>query len=259
MHNDDRPVGRLLSRREALAVFGASATASLVPGAQAQTAPESRVLDTPDCIAQPAQTEGPYFVDQVLERSDIRVDPATGTISAGALLALQFVVSRVAPSGDCVVLPDAQVDVWHCDALGRYSDTRDRDSDTTGHQFLRGYQITDRRGIVGFDTIYPGWYRGRAVHIHFKVRTPGDSGRTDEFTSQLYFGDELTDRVHTRAPYASKKGQRLLNARDMIFREGGTQLVLPVTETNGGYAATFRIAMRPGESRDLRFGPRRRS
>ena len=78
MHNDDRPVGRFLSRREALALFGASATASLAPRAQAQTAPDSRVLETPDCIAQPQQTEGPYFVDKVLERSDIRIDPATG-------------------------------------------------------------------------------------------------------------------------------------------------------------------------------------
>ena len=245
MHDDDKPIGRLLRRREVLALVSAAATASLAPSAQAQTAPESRVLETPDCIAQPAQTEGPYFVDTVLERSDIRVDPATGIVSAGAPLALQFVFSRMTPNGECVVLPGAQVDIWHCDALGRYSDTRDRETDTTGHQFLRGYQITDRRGIARFNTIYPGWYRGRAVHIHFKVRTPGEDGRTDEFTSQLYFADDLTDRVHAREPYASKKGQRLLNARDMIFREGGTQLVLPVLETNGGYDATFRIAMRP--------------
>ena len=155
------------------------------------------------------------------------------------------------------MLPGAQVDIWHCDALGLYSEARDRETDTTGHQFLRGYQITDRRGAVRFNTVYPGWYRGRAVHIHFKVRTPGENGRTDEFTSQLYFPDELTDRVHAREPYAAKKGQRLLNARDMIFREGGTQLVLPVLETNGGYAATFRIAMRPGEP-EAPFGPRGR-
>ena len=77
---------------------------------------------------------------------------------------------------------------------------------------------------------------------------------TDEFTSQLYFPDELTDRVHAREPYAANKGQRLLNSRDMIFREGGTQLILPVVETEGGYAATYRIAMRPGESRRVPFG-----
>ena len=83
------------------------------------------------------------------------------------------------------------------------------------------------------------------MHIHFKVRAPGENGRTDEFTSQLYFQDELTDRVHAAQPYADNRGQRLLNSRDMIFREGGTQLLLPVVERQGGYAATYRIAMRP--------------
>ena len=107
----------------------------------------------------------------------------------------------------------------------------------------------EQTNAVNAPTIYPGWYRGRAVHIHFKVRVPGDNGLVDEFTSQLYFPDKLTDRVHARAPYASNKGQRLLNSRDMIFREGGTQLVLPVVEENGGYAATYRIAMRPGSRR----------
>jgi hypothetical protein len=83
------------------------------------------------------------------------------------------------------------------------------------------------------------------VHIHFKIRTPGESGRIDEFTSQLYFQDELTDRVHAAPPYAANRGQRLLNSRDMIFRDGGTQLILPVVEEKGAYSATYRIAMRP--------------
>jgi protocatechuate 3,4-dioxygenase beta subunit len=145
------------------------------------------------------------------------------------------------------VLANAQVDIWHCDAAGVYSDVRDRRFDTTGQKFLRGFQTTDASGVARFTTIYPGWYSGRAVHIHFKVRTPGANGRTDEFTSQLYFDDALSDRVHATAPYANHKGQRLLNARDMIFREGGPKLVLPAVESGSGYAATFRIAMRPGE------------
>jgi hypothetical protein len=80
----------------------------------------------------------------------------------------------------------------------------------------------------------------------------------DEFTSQLYFADELTDRVHANQPYAAHKGQRLLNSRDMIFREGATQLVLPVIEAEDGYEATYRIAMRPGVSRRIPFGRSRR-
>ncbi len=258
MHNDDRPIGRFLSRREALALFGASATASLAHRASAQSGESSRLLEMPDCVAQPEQTEGPYFVDKVLERSDIRLDPATGRLSAGAPLALQFVLSKVTSTGACAVLPGAQVDIWHCDALGVYSDVRDRSGDTVGQQFLRGYQVSDETGLVRFTTMYPGWYRGRAVHIHFKIRVPGEGGGTDEFTSQLYFSDELTDRVHATQPYAANKGQRLLNSRDMIFREGGTQLILPVVEEGGGYAATYRIAMRPGASSRAPVGPRPR-
>ena len=249
MHDDDRPVGRTLSRRAILGLFGASA-ASLAPGAMAKSRAVDPLLAMADCIAQPEQTEGPYFVGKALQRSDIRLDPSTGNVSAGAALALQFVLSKVMSSGACAVLPGAQVDIWHCDATGRYSDVSDRTADTRGHQFLRGYQVSDADGLVRFASIYPGWYRGRAVHIHFKVRTPGENGGTDEFTSQLYFPDELTDRVHASEPYASNRGQRLLNTRDMIFREGGTQLILPIVEQAGGYAATFRIAMRPSHRSD---------
>jgi protocatechuate 3,4-dioxygenase beta subunit len=244
MHHDDRLVGRFLSRREAMALFAASATAALGHTVHAQARGDEVPPGSPDCVAQPEQTEGPYFVDTVLERSDIRHDPTTGRISAGAPLALQLVLSQVTPAGACAVLPGAQVDIWQCDAVGVYSDVDDRSANTIGQRFLRGYQVSDAAGVVRFTTIYPGWYRGRAVHVHFKVRVPSVNGITDELTSQLYFPDDLTDRVHARAPYAAHKGQRLLNSRDMIFRDGGTQLVLPVVESGVGYAATYRIAMR---------------
>jgi protocatechuate 3,4-dioxygenase beta subunit len=254
MHNDDRPIGHILTRRQALALFGATATASVAHQVGAQARDAARTPALPDCIAQPEQTEGPYFVDRALERADIRPDPASGRISPGAPLALQFVLSRITEGGVCALLPDARVDIWHCDALGVYSNVEDRYNNTLGQQFLRGYQVTNESGIVRFTTIYPGWYRGRAVHIHFKVRAPGKNGLTDEFTSQLYFPDELTDRVHAVEPYAAHKGQRLLNSRDMIFREGATQLVLPIVETQEGHAATYRIAMRPGTHRAVPFG-----
>jgi protocatechuate 3,4-dioxygenase beta subunit len=257
MHNDDRPIGRLLSRRRALSLFGASAAATLAHHASA--IPSDPLLAVaPDCIALPEQTEGPYFVDRALERSDISRDPATGRITPGAPLALRFELSQFTPEGDCLVLTNAQVDIWHCDALGVYSDVEDRHGSAGGEMFLRGYQVSDAHGVVQFSTIYPGWYPGRAVHIHFKVRVPAAGGRTDEFTSQLYFKDELTDRVHAREPYSARRGQRLLNSRDMIFREGGSQLVLPVIEAEGRYAAMFRIAMQPAESRGVPAGRRLR-
>jgi protocatechuate 3,4-dioxygenase beta subunit len=210
----------------------------------------------PDCIAIPEQTEGPYFVDQALERADIRVDPATGRRTPGVPLALRFELSQITPEGQCVVLPNAQFDIWHCDAVGAYSGVEDRRSSTAGEMFLRGYQRSDDGGVVQFTTIYPGWYSGRAVHIHFKIRVLTAARRTDEFTSQLYFSDDLTDRIHAREPYSTHRGQRLLNSRDMIFRESGSQLVLPVVATENAYEATFRIAMQPGQPRSA--GPGRR-
>jgi protocatechuate 3,4-dioxygenase beta subunit len=121
------------------------------------------------CIVRPQQTEGPYFVDEGLNRSDIRSDPATGSVKPGVPLTLQFQVSQVGANA-CVPLAGAIVDVWHCDAAGAYSDVADRNANTLGQKFLRGSQVTNADGTVEFTTIYPGWYPGRTVHIHFKIR-----------------------------------------------------------------------------------------
>ena len=179
MHNDDSMIGRLLTRRELVALFGASAVAAMahrVSGQAAQAGAGSAGL--PACVVVPQQTEGPYFVDEKLLRSDIRADSSTGAVKAGAPLALAIKVSQVTPDGGCAPLPGAQVDFWQCDAMGAYSDVTDKLFDTKGQKFLRGHQITDAAGGVKFVTIYPGWYPGRAVHIHFKVRTEpgGDAG-----------------------------------------------------------------------------------
>jgi protocatechuate 3,4-dioxygenase beta subunit len=101
---------------------------------------------------------------------------------------------------------------------------------------------------VKFVTIYPGWYPGRAVHIHFKVRTAAAAaGSAYEFTSQFYFDEAFTDRVFTRAPYSTHTGARTKNERDGIYQQGGSQLMLAATEQGDGYAAAFNIAMRPGD------------
>lgn len=245
MHNDDKPLGRLLSRRRALAFFG-TAAASIAHGSPRAASSGPLLAAAPDCIAIPEQTECPYFVDAALERSDIRFDPATSGHTPGATLTLRFELSQIAPAGQCIVLPNAQFDIWHCDAVGEYSGADEGRDSAAEQMFLRGYQRSGEDGVVQFTTIYPGWYPGRAVHIHLKIRVPAAGGRIDEFTSQLYFSDDLTDRVHAKAPYSAHRGQRLLNSRDMIFREGGGQLVLPVVEAEDTYQATFRIAMQPG-------------
>jgi protocatechuate 3,4-dioxygenase beta subunit len=186
--------------------------------------------------------EGPYFVDEALHRSDIRSDPADGRVRPGTPLALTFQVMRLSV-GNCRPLPDAQVDIWHCDATGVYSDVQDPWFNTIGRKFLRGHQITDMRGEVRFVTIYPGWYLGRTVHIHFKIRTELLARRSFDFTSQLYFDDEVTDRAHAAPPYAERGPRTARNRHDRIFWHGGDQLILTPTPAADGYAATFSIGL----------------
>jgi protocatechuate 3,4-dioxygenase beta subunit len=165
----------------------------------------------------------------------------------GARLDLVFEVSRV-NGGGCEPLAGALVDVWQCDALGAYSGVRDMNSrfDTVGQKFLRGHQRTDSSGTASFVTIYPGWYEGRAVHVHFKIRVPRSGGGAHDFTSQLYFDDALSDRVFEQQPYAQKGQGRIPNARDGIFRRGGDQLMLEVEPRGETYATSFAIGLQLG-------------
>jgi protocatechuate 3,4-dioxygenase beta subunit len=255
MDDDDRPIGRILSRREVLALLGGSGAALLAacaPGALASPSPSTSAQATsaaattaaaassaattlPSCIVRPAVTEGPYFVDEKLNRSDIRSDPTNGTVKTGAPLTLTFLVSRVSGSS-CAALSGATVDIWHCDALGVYSDASDASFNTRGQKFLRGYQTTDASGKAQFTTIYPGWYQGRAVHVHFKIRTG-----TSEFTSQLFFDDALNTQVFAAAPYSQKGAQGVMkNASDGIY---SSKLLLTVTKSADAYAATFDIGL----------------
>jgi protocatechuate 3,4-dioxygenase beta subunit len=242
MDRDDTPVGRVLSRREALTVLGASGIALLAVRTRqglAWTDPKHRV---PSCVARPEQTEGPYFVDEMLKRSDIRADPGSSVVKEGTHLALTLVVAGLR-AGSCAPVAGAHVDVWHCDAAGVYSGVEDPRFDTRGQSFLRGYQLTGQAGEARFRTIYPGWYSGRAVHIHFKIRTDPGAAQGHEFTSQLYFDDELTSRVLSRMPYSAKAGKRDQNGDDRIFARGGDQLLLSPKPAGDGYAARFEVGL----------------
>jgi protocatechuate 3,4-dioxygenase beta subunit len=234
-----RREGIVLRRRQVIAAAGASLLAGSV--ALARAAPRTSSLA---CVVRPQQIEGPYFVDEKLNRSDIRPDPRTKVMSEGVPLSLTFKVSRTEGSG-CLPLAGAQVDVWHCDAEGLYSDTDDFQDDTRGFKFLRGYQITDRNGAASFTTIFPGWYPGRTVHIHFKIRVgpQGKGAGGKAFTSQIYFDDALTDVIHTQLPY-SKRGQRKVrNNRDVVSLIGGSKLILPLREQKKGYAGIFEVSL----------------
>ena len=225
---------RRVTRREALFLIGGAMLASQVHGQDGMARPAG-------CILTPQQTEGPYFVDERLRRADIRTHPSDGSVTAGIPLRLSLRI--LSADAACAPVAGAIVDLWHCDADGRYSDTTDSGFDTSGRKFLRGYQVSADDGKVQFLTIYPGWYRGRTVHIHFKVRARTASGREHEFTSQLYFDDAVTDTAHAHAPYAGRRVRRTRNEEDGIFRRGGAQLLLTPVASANGYAASFDVGI----------------
>lgn len=267
MDADDILKGRILSRREILGLLGVAGGAFLIAcsgdntlspqstgsagrdevptgtvGATSRNpAPPANSTPVPSCVVLPELTEGPYFVDTQLDRSDIRADPTTGVLREGAELTLALNVLSVA-GGSCSPMAGAMVDIWQCDALGVYSGVQDNAQgfNTMGQKFLRGYQTSDGNGQVRFSTIYPGWYPGRATHIHFKIRK-GD----EEFTSQFFFDDAMSNEVNnTMAPYSQKGATgRTQNARDGIFNQSNGMLLLNVQKSGSAYAATFDIGI----------------
>lgn len=215
---------------------------------------------TPTCVLSPETVEGPYYVDEALVRRDITED------REGVPVTLRI---HVAHATECTPIRGAIVDIWHCDAGGWYSghlDTSpddppggpggpggsggppptgeptagDADDDerddrippTDPSRFLRGTLRTDRHGAVEFRTIYPGWYTGRAIHIHLKVHVGG----LEVHTGQLYFPEKLNEAIAALPPYAEHTGaKRLANEEDFIFvQQGGAQTVLRVTPARRG-------------------------
>jgi protocatechuate 3,4-dioxygenase beta subunit len=228
MENDDKLVGQILSRREALKILGVGSAAFLTAGAIHSNTIDSlsSITNSPlDCVVRPELTIGTHFIDDQLNRSDIRSEPSDHSIKTGVPLKLNILVSSLGQRS-CTPLQGAKVDIWHCDALGYYSGITNPAFDTTGLKYLRSYQMTNEKGAVQFQTIYPGWYSGRAVHIHFTIRTKGLNTQDYQFTSQLFFDDLVTDKVHTLKPYADKPQRNTRNQDDALFNAGGRQLLL---------------------------------
>ena len=144
------------------------------------------------------------------------------------------------------MLQGAQVDIWHCDASGIYSDVQ---GSTAGQNFLRGYQVTDASGVARFTTIYPGWYSGRAVHIHVKVRLfDASNNTTTEATTQVFFDDTITDTVYKNvSPYSGRSTRDTRNSADNIY---GNQTVLLLSlsgDTASGFTGTIPLGVRVGQ------------
>src|ERR1041385_941409 len=178
------------------------------------------------CFLYPQQTEGPFYLDLDLLRSDITEG------KPGAPMALEITVLR---QNGCAAIQNALVDVWQCDADGVYAGFPGQlgGVDTTGSKFLRGTQATGADGKVLFHTIYPGWYPGRTTHIHFKVHLSA----TSQVTSQMYFPEDVTVSVYQDAPYAARGQKDTSNSADSIAQTGGMPPVLAVTREASGLVA----------------------
>src|SRR5215510_10598890 len=217
-----------ITRRQALGLIGVAGAASLM----------ARRAWTASCSVTPAETEGPYWVDEGLDRSDITVDPSDGSVRPGLPLRLDLRVVRADAS--CAPAAGVRVDVWHCDASGLYSD--ESANGTVGKKFLRGYQTTDVNGAVRFKTIYPGWYSGRTIHVHFRIRTFDGSAATTNFTSQLFFDDAISNQVLAQSPYNTRGTTRdTTNANDGIYTSA--TLLSLASDGSGGYVGTFDVAL----------------
>jgi protocatechuate 3,4-dioxygenase beta subunit len=179
------------------------------------------------CVLTPELTEGPYYIAGEKLRRDIREG------HPGTLLALHLTVLNAAT---CAPIKGAAVDIWHADAAGNYSGFG---SDTSSRTFLRGIQKTDQNGLALFTTIYPGWYQGRAVHIHVKVHVGGSVMHT----GQLFFPDTLTREVYKGAPYAARGNPSTTDAQDSIYVNGGRRGLLALKKSGAGYVGTIAMGV----------------
>jgi protocatechuate 3,4-dioxygenase beta subunit len=209
-------------------------------------------------VATPEETEGPYWVDEQLNRSDLQVDPSDNSVQAGFPLVFTVTVSSLA-SGAIAPLSGAIVDIWHCNVLGIYSDESaynpgggDGTVVTTGKKFLRGYQISNTKGQVRFLSIYPGWYTSRTAHIHCRVRIGGFTSPTTNFTTQFFFPDTLTDQVYLTSPYNQRTSARdTYNTSDSVYTgldcatnaESGSESMFNITTTSAYASASYNVIL----------------
>jgi protocatechuate 3,4-dioxygenase beta subunit len=237
------------TRRRLLALLGALGVSPLLGlDTRPSAATTSRTASDTSCVLSPAMTEGPFFVDEKLNRSDLVARSSRPGIAQGMPLTLDLQLRNVAAAG-CLPVAGVQVDIWHCDAVGEYSDVTGGmgQQGTSGQTFLRGYQVSDANGRVTFKTIYPGWYPGRTIHIHVKARTFDAAGnRTYDFTTQLFFDDAVSDAVMSVAPYDVRGIRRTRNSNENIYANQPAamlQLDRPVDGARG-YVATAVLGLK---------------
>jgi len=200
---------------------------------------------TSGCVVTAAETEGPYpypggELTNPLNRSDI-----TESLT-GIPLSLTIVIANANDS--CAIVENARVDIWHCNKDGYYSGYANQPGISgtlsyTGKTFLRGYQLTDAGGQAKFTTIYPGWYGGRATHIHFEVYV----NNVMKKTTQIAFPQAINDVVDVSALYAGLGVNPVTNGKDSVFGDSATDLANETISLTGsiaaGYAGTYTIGI----------------
>jgi len=225
---EQAPESRLTRRGSLAALGGLFATAAAGWKVESAAAgPAGVASGAISCVLAPEQTEGPYYVANEKVRRNITEG------RPGTPLALRL---AVVDASTCKPIRGAAVDIWHCDASGVYSGVGDAGPDTT---FMRGVQRTNAQGLAAFQTVYPGWYPGRTVHIHVKVHVGGNVVHT----GQLYFPDAVTDAAYTRQPYARRAGRDTRNAADVVFRNGGRNSLLRLQRSSSGYAGSITMGV----------------
>lgn len=203
---------------------GASPTATSSAAAAATGATSTNST----CAVTPTETVGPYPSLADFVRSDIRES------KPGTPLVLTIKVVNV--NAACAAVSNASVEIWQCDAAGNYSSYGSQ----TGQTYLRGIQVTNGNGEVTFTTIYPGWYQGRATHIHAEVTIGGRSIKV----TQIAFPESVNDMVHATGVYASRGSNPTTNLRDGIFADSlSAELVTPTGSPAAGYNANFQIGI----------------
>ncbi|HKP18788.1 MAG TPA: intradiol ring-cleavage dioxygenase [Gaiellaceae bacterium] len=220
---------RLTRRRSLLTLFGgALALIGWKAGdAAGQGGPAAVASGAVSCVLAPELTEGPYYIaGEKLRRNITEGRP-------GAALTLRLAVVN---ASTCKPIPGATVDIWHADAGGVYSGFGAGSGNRT---FMRGIQRTDANGIATFQTVYPGWYQGRTVHIHVKVHVSGNVVHT----GQIFFADSVTDSVYRRAPYTRRPNRTTRNTDDSIFVNGGQRSLIRIRKQRAGYLGTLTMGV----------------
>jgi protocatechuate 3,4-dioxygenase beta subunit len=217
-----------LNRRDVLKSFGGAGFAAVF-GVRALTYLGEDAQAATTCLLTPEVTEGPYWVENGLNRRTITEG------KRGLPLVIRFTVLN---AKTCRPIANADVEIWHCDALGNYSAVNGATS-----RFLRGHQRSNAAGKAEFLTIFPGWYRGRTPHIHMKVSVGGNAVHT----GQIFFNEKITAAVYKQAPYARRGQYDTSHTHDNIYRQaGGASAELKLTRRTGGlkgYLGTIAIGV----------------